>query len=78
MTQCVDPARQGEGIGSWLLEQLEIAAREDGVSTLSLQTAEIMDHLLRLYSRHGFVETRRALPHHGDDEYLRVYMMKQL
>ncbi len=74
----VDPARQGEGIGSWLLEQLEMAAREDGVSTLSLQTAENMDHLLRLYSRHGFVETRRAPPHHGDDEYLRVHMMKQL
>jgi GNAT superfamily N-acetyltransferase len=74
----VDPARQGEGIGSQLLEHLEEFARTNGVSTLSLQTAEIMDHLLRLYTRHGFVETHRALPDHGDDDYLRVHMAKQI
>ncbi len=58
----VDPERQGQGVGSWLLEQLEQAARDEGVTTLVLQTAQIMDHLLRLYTRHGFVETHWALP----------------
>lgn len=74
----VAPDRQGNGIGSWLLRQTEHAARNAGVKALTLQTAEIMPDLLRLYARHGFEETRRALPDHGDDEYLRVHMTKPL
>jgi GNAT superfamily N-acetyltransferase len=74
----VDPARQGAGIGSWLLEQIERTARHDQVKALSLQTAEMMSDLLRLYSQHGFLETRRALPAHGDDKHLRVHMKKLL
>jgi GNAT superfamily N-acetyltransferase len=65
----VDPTRQGAGIGSWLLKQIEQTARQ-------LQTAEMMSDLLRLYSQHGFLETRRALPAHGDDKHLRVHMKK--
>ena len=74
----VDSERQGTGIGSWLLEQIEQTARRDQVTALSLHTAEIMSDLLRLYSRHGFLETRRALPTHGDDNHLRVHMTKIL
>ena len=74
----VDPMRQGAGIGSWLLKQIEQAARQDQVKALSLYTAEIMSDLLRLYSRHGFLETRKALPAHGDDKHLRVHMKKLL
>jgi len=74
----VDPARQGAGIGSWLLTQIEQIARYDQMKALSLQTAEMMSDLLRLYSQHGFLETRRALPAHGDDKHLRVHMKKLL
>jgi hypothetical protein len=48
------------------------------VKSVSLQTAEMMSDLLRLYSRHGYLETRRALPAHGDDRHLRVHMKKLL
>lgn len=74
----VDPAQQGKGIGSWLLGQVEQIARQDNMKNLSLQTAEIMPDLLRLYERHGFKETHKALPEHGEDEYLRVHMTKVL
>ena len=74
----IDPARQGQGIGSWLLEKIEQTARSEQVKAISLQTAEMMTDLLRLYARHGFRETRKALPAHGDDEHLRVHMEKRL
>ncbi len=74
----VAPSRQGEGIGSWLLEQIEETARREQVKVLSLETAEMMSGLLRLYARHGFRETRKALPAHGNDEHLRVHMIKRL
>ena len=74
----VDPSRQGAGIGSWLLDQIEQTARGDQVKTLSLQTAEMMSDLLRLYHRHGFLVTRKAHPTHGRDNHLRVHMMKRL
>ncbi len=74
----IDPARQGEGIGSWLLENIEQTARSEQVKVISLQTAEMMTDLLRLYARHGFRENRKALPAHGDDEHLRVHMEKRL
>ncbi|MDQ7070779.1 MAG: hypothetical protein Q9M48_08590 [Rhodobacterales bacterium] len=34
--------------------------------------------LLRFYASLGFVETRRALPDHGEDRFLRVHMEKLL
>jgi GNAT superfamily N-acetyltransferase len=74
----VDPTRQGAGIGRWLLKQIEQTARHDQVKALSLQTAEMMSDLLRLYNQHGFLETRKALPTHGDDTHLRVHMKKLL
>lgn len=74
----VDPTRQGAGIGSWLLKQIEQIARHDQVKALSLHTAEMMSDLLRLYNRHGFLETGKALPAHGGDKHLRIYMKKLL
>ncbi len=74
----VDPARQGAGIGSWLLDEIEQAARRDRVVALTLFTAETMSDLVRLYTRHGFRETRKALPAHGMDNHLRVHMKKPL
>ena len=74
----VDPSRQGAGIGSWLLDQIDQTARGEQVTALSLQTAEMMSDLVRLYRRHGFLLTRKALPTHGRDNHLRVHMLKRL
>ena len=74
----VDRAYQGAGIGSWLLKQLEQTARRKQITKLSLHTAEIMPDLVRFYLRHGFLETKRVLPEHGDDQHLRVHMHKLL
>ncbi|MDJ0946608.1 MAG: GNAT family N-acetyltransferase [Kiloniellales bacterium] len=74
----VDPERQGNGIGSRLLERVEEAARAEGLAALSLHTAEIMDDLLRLYRRHGFREVGREPPDHGKDAILRVRLQKKL
>lgn len=74
----VDPARQGGGLGSWLLVRLEEVARGRGDRALSLETAEMMDHLIRLYRRHGFEIVHRGPPDHGKDPHTRVHMVKPL
>ena len=74
----VAPDFQRSGLGSWLLSKVEEAARAKEIEALRLDTAEIMDHLLRLYRRHGFEVERRGLPEHGKDAHVRVYMRKQL
>ena len=74
----VDPARQGSGLGSWLLTRLEAVARASGLPGLSLETAEMMDHLVRLYRRNGFEIVGRGLPSHGKDSHMRVHMAKRL
>jgi GNAT superfamily N-acetyltransferase len=74
----VDPAKQGTGLGSWLLVRLEEVARARGDRAMSLETAEMMDHLIRLYRRHGFEIVRRGLPDHGKDPHMRVHMVKPL
>jgi len=74
----VDPAKQGTGLGSWLLLRLEEVARSRGDRAMSLQTAEMMEHLLRLYGRHGFEIVSRGPPDHGKDPHTRVTMVKLL
>jgi GNAT superfamily N-acetyltransferase len=74
----VDPAKQGSGLGSWLLGRLEEVARARGDRTMSLTTAEMMEHLLRLYGRHGFGIVHRGPPDHGKDPHTRVTMVKPL
>jgi GNAT superfamily N-acetyltransferase len=74
----VDPVKQGTGLGSWLLVQLEEVARSRGDRAMSLQTAEMMEHLLRLYGSHGFEIVSRGPPDHGKDPHPRVTMVKSL
>jgi GNAT superfamily N-acetyltransferase len=74
----VSPTRQKQGIASWMIGQIEPIARGRGLRTLSLNTAEIMEDRVRLYSRHGFRIVRRGPPDHGRDAHVRVYMMKEL
>src|SRR5262245_16140814 len=69
----VDPARQANGLGSWLLERVEEVARSSGLPGMSLETAEMMDHLVRLLRRHGFEIVGRGPPSHGKDAHMRVY-----
>jgi GNAT superfamily N-acetyltransferase len=72
----VDPTRQGAGVGSWLLGRIEEVARLSGACGMSLYTAEMMEHLVRLYRRHGFEIIRRGPPDHGLDAHARVHMVK--
>ena len=72
----VDPARQGAGVGSWLLERIDEAARARGLGGLSLITAEMAVANIRLYQRHGFEIVSRGPPDHGLDPHARVYMVK--
>ena len=74
----VDPSRQGSGLGGWLLVRLEELARSSGLTAMSLETAEMMEHLIRLYRRHGFEIVGRGLPSHGKDSHIRVHMAKRL
>jgi len=74
----VDPAYQNGGIGGWMMRQTEDRARLAAVARLTLFTGEMMAGPLRFYTRHGFQETHRALPEHGEDMHLRVHMEKRL
>ena len=80
---CIDrlgvaPARQGTGLGSFLLERVEEIARSSGLKELSLETAEMAEGNIRLYRRHGFEIVRRGPPSHGMDAHMRVIMVKPL
>jgi ribosomal protein S18 acetylase RimI-like enzyme len=72
----VDPARQGTGVGSWLLQRIDKVAQARGLGGLSLETAEMAVANIRLYQRHGFEIASRGPPDHGLDAHTRVYMVK--
>lgn len=72
----VDPARQGTGVGSWLLQRIDEVARSRGLAGLALETAEMAEANVRLYRRHGFEIVGRGLPDHGLDAHIRVHMVK--
>ena len=59
-------------------QQLDEVARERGDRTVSLVTAEMMLHLVRLYGSHGFEIAHRGPPDHGKDAHMRVRMVKRL
>ena len=61
-----------------MIGKVEALARARRMKTLSLNTAEIMEDRVRLYSRHGFAIVRRGPPEHGKDTLTRVYMSKAL
>jgi len=74
----VDPPHQRRGLGSRLLGAVERRARAAGAAELRLQTAVMMDDLLRFYARHGYVETGRGLPAHRCDDHPRAFLAKVL
>jgi len=74
----VDPARQKSGIASFMIGRIAELAQARGVRTLSLNTAEMMEDRVRLYSRHGFAIVKRGPPDHGKDAHIRVHMQRVL
>lgn len=58
--------------------RLEEVARSNGARGLSLETAEMMEHLIRFYRRNGFEIVGRAPPSHAKDSHTRVQMTKRL
>jgi GNAT superfamily N-acetyltransferase len=74
----IRPACQGMGIGGALLNHIEQSAVESGYDCLELSTAEMMTHLVRMYSARGFRIIRTGPPEHGMDTHPRVHMSKQI
>jgi GNAT superfamily N-acetyltransferase len=73
----VDPSYQNFGIGSKLIDIVETSAREiQGVTELSLDTAETANHLIAYYGKKGF----RYIEHIKWDmtNYKSVIMSKKL
>lgn len=70
----VRPDQQGKGVGRALLEFAEAEARRRGFPTIYLYTHEMMVENIALYTRIGYVETRRVT----EKGYDRVYMTKRL
>jgi ribosomal protein S18 acetylase RimI-like enzyme len=68
------PDRQGQGIGSRLVEACETHARTLGLTELRLYTNEAMTENLDFYPRRGFVETGRG----EESGFRRVYFSKAL
>lgn len=68
----VDPAAQGRGVGTMLLDRAEAAARDLGLTELRLYTNEAMTENLLFYPRRGFEETGRRT----EDGFRRVYYRK--
>lgn len=50
----VEPSLQKRGIGSQLLDAVEVEAVSRGISNLALDTAEGATHLITMYERRGF------------------------
>ena len=72
----VSPAQQGQGVGSALISWIEANGRNGHIEELTLETAEMMSGLVRLYERHGFRTVRRGPARHDLDRHPRLYMMK--
>lgn len=70
----VDPAMQGHGVGSRLLELADERARALDLPEVRLYTNVAMTENLGYYPRRGYVETHRA----EDDGFQRVFFTKRV
>ena len=71
----IAPDRQGEGVGSMLLEAVERRGRESGCLEAELFTGSLSEANLRLYERTGYRESTRV---QGDDGIEQVFLRKAL
>ena len=67
--------RQGEGIGTALLDALESAARERGVERLSAWTAKRQSAAVGFYPNHGYEQVETAT---RDPDYTLIHFRKEL
>lgn len=77
-TLAVKPDWQAQGLGTFLLREIELIAESRELPFLRLHTPEVMGELIAFYNKHGFTETHRALPYHGKDQILRVHFEKEI
>ncbi len=70
----VDPAAQGRGVGTLLLDRAEADARVLGLTELRLYTNQAMTENLLYYPSRGFEETGRRT----EDGFRRVYYRKSV
>lgn len=73
-TIAVDPAAQGSGVGSLLLDRAELTAIETGTNTVRLYTNVAMPEALAFYPRRGYAVTARR----HEDGFDRVFFEKRL
>ncbi|MBD8024909.1 GNAT family N-acetyltransferase [Microbacterium gallinarum] len=71
----IAPDRQGEGLGSRLLEAVEERGRASGCREAELFTGSLSEANLRLYERCGYRETTRV---EEDDGIEQVFLRKPL
>ncbi|SNY92106.1 Acetyltransferase (GNAT) family protein [Cohaesibacter sp. ES.047] len=69
---------QRQGVGCFILSELELIAESRELPFLRLHTPEVMTELVDYYNVRGFTETHRAEPDHGRDKILRVYFQKAI
>lgn len=48
------PELRGQGLGRAMLDRMTAFARENGIRTLTLETASVLKEAIRLYERYGF------------------------
>lgn len=72
----VDPKYQGQGIGSKLLDFIEVVAKEFGAKEIAFDTSEKADHLIKMYEKRGY----RFIEYHQWDitNYRSVVMSKTI
>lgn len=64
----IDPALRGQGLGRWLLTELEQYARAQGAAVIRLETNRALKEAIALYRHSGYVEVdafnREPYAHH--------------
>jgi putative acetyltransferase len=65
------PQVRGQGLGSYLLGQLEIAIAEAGWQQIYLETATVLQEAVRLYESHGYQATTGVETARCDRVYLK-------
>lgn len=77
----IDPARQGTGLGRFMIETLEDRGRSAGCAHMEIHVVNLREDLLPMYRRLGYVETG-VLPFPDDGSSSRlchfVVMTKRL